>query len=361
MAERFEASTHVNFDPELVGDFRDEFQDAYDQVETILVELEQAEDKHPGLHALFRGLHSIKSNLRMMQLNELSEFIHSLENILDDMREDRLAYDARFSDVTLLSLEQVRDAFNAQFAGDNQSIQELLPLQSILDKAHQDHGNVGSHMRDALLHLDPLLVEDTANKNDERPSDLEFFAHIANYIEHRLGYDDGATRRQLEMAEQMNALANHPIDTEQLRAAIYVHDVGMAFLPQDLVHKESVFTDEERASLKAHPELAAHLLSQLGIWDEASMMVLQHHERMDGTGYPNKLQQDDICQGAKLITIIDTFEAMTHSRAHRDHKRTVLRVVAEINAQSEKQFDPKWVEVFNVWIRQIYIKGSAKK
>lgn len=361
MAEQFDVSTNVDFDPDLVRDFRDEFQDAYYQVETILVELEKSEDKHDGLNALFRALHSVKSNLRMMQFNELSEFIHSLENILDDMRENRLAYDERFSDVTLLSLEQVRDAFDALFSGDNNPAQDLIPLKSILDKAHHEHDNFESHICTALLHLDPLLVEEADTKKDERPSDLDFFAHIANFIEHRLGYDDGATRRQLEMAEQMNALANDPIDIEQLRAAIYVHDVGMAFLPQDLVHKESLFTDEERVSLKEHPVLGAHLLSQLGIWYEASKMVLQHHERMDGTGYPNNLKQDDICHGAKLITIIDTFEAMTHSRAHRDQKRTVLRVVAEINAQSEKQFDPKWVEIFNRWIRQVYIRQPMKK
>ena len=130
------------FDPELIADFRDEFQDAYDTIQGILVALEQTQDKHIQLHALFRAMHSIKSNLRMMQLNALSEFIHVMENILDDMREARIAYENRYSDIILLSLEQVRENFTAMFADEFSSEHKLEPLQRLLQQIHLDHANV---------------------------------------------------------------------------------------------------------------------------------------------------------------------------------------------------------------------------
>ena len=319
-------------DTELVNDFRDEFHDAFEQVQAILVELEYAEDKHDQLHALFRVLHSIKSNLRMMQLNALSEFIHALENILDDMREDRIEYDNQFSDATLLSLEKVEVTFEAIFAGDHSAFDKLLPLQALLEKVHEDLANFSNHLRNVLRHLDPGLLDEVSSDNDEQATDLTFFISLANFMEQRLNYEQGVAQRQLTMAEQLNAIAGNPIEQDQLRAAIYVHDVGMIFLPQSLLKKEGIYTEEERHSLAIHPELGAQLLEQLTIWSAASEIVLQHHERVDGQGYPNQLQGDQICDGAKLLSIVDTFEAMTHTRAHREHRRTVLRVVAEINA-----------------------------
>ena len=78
----------------------------------------------------------------MMQWNALSEFIHVMENILDDMREARIAYENRFSDIILLSLEQVRENFTAMFADEFSSEHKLEPLQRLLQQIHLDHANV---------------------------------------------------------------------------------------------------------------------------------------------------------------------------------------------------------------------------
>lgn len=355
MSQGLHPESQPDFDPALIDDFRDEFQDAYDTVQGILVILESAEDKHENLHALFRALHSIKSNLRMMQLNVLSEFIHALENILDDMREDRISYDNRFSDIILLSLEQVRDVFNSMFVGDVTNENHLKPLQSLLENIHTDDAHVSQHFLAALQYLDPALVEVTDNSQKQHITDLEFFTQFAAFIETRLDYEQGTTHRIITMAEQLNILAGYPADVEHLRAAVYLHDSGMAFLPSDLLCKDGELGADEKLQLQRHVNLAADLLEHLGIWNEACQIVRQHHERFDGEGYPNQLSGEQICAGAKLLAIVDTFEAMTHKRAHREHRRTVLRAVAEINAQSGKQFDPAWVELFNTWIRQHFL------
>lgn len=77
----------------------------------------------------------------------------------------------------------------------------------------------------------------------------------------------------------------------------------------------------------------------------------QHHEMPDGEGYPLALKADDICDGAKILAIVDAFEAVMLKHINRGRNRSVLRAIAEINA-CDKQFSPKWIEPFNRVIRQ---------
>ena len=159
----------------------------------------------------------------------------------------------------------------------------------------------------------------------------------------------------LRLALAMNEKAGKPIEAEQLAAAVYLHDIGMAFLPLEILHKTSSLNPEEREDLQAHPNVAFQLLSSGRRWDQAAMSVLQHHEKIDGSGYPNKLPGEQICDGAKILAIVDAFEARTHERAyHTQLKRPLVRAVLEINRCSESHFDPEWVEVFNEVVRETY-------
>ena len=82
-------------------------------------------------------------------------------------------------------------------------------------------------------------------------------------------------------------------------------------------------------------------------WRQAAEMVLQHHERMDGTGYPYGLKESEICEGAKILAIVDAIDARTHERAHMTLlKRPLLRAAMEIGKHSEKQFSSYWADIF---------------
>jgi HD-GYP domain-containing protein (c-di-GMP phosphodiesterase class II) len=80
-------------------------------------------------------------------------------------------------------------------------------------------------------------------------------------------------------------------------------------------------------------------------------MVSQHHEMPDAGGYPNKLSAAAICPGAKILAIVDAFEAVMLKHIHRGKNRSVLRAIAEINA-CDKQFAPEWIAPFNNVIRK---------
>ena len=86
-------------------------------------------------------------------------------------------------------------------------------------------------------------------------------------------------------------------------------------------------------------------------WAEAAKMVEQHHEMPNGAGYPSGIEAPDICDGAKILAIVDAFEAVMLKHINRGKNRSVLRAIAEINA-CDNQFSPEWIEPFNKVIRR---------
>jgi HD-GYP domain-containing protein (c-di-GMP phosphodiesterase class II) len=178
--------------------------------------------------------------------------------------------------------------------------------------------------------------------------DLRLFIGICAPIEARSMYWNNCTARILELCLAMNEQAGHPVEPAQLAAAVLLHDIGMAFLPVEILHKRKRLETHELALLQAHPAQGAALLSTMSRWQVAAEAVAQHHERMDGRGYPRGLGKEDISIGARIIAIADTFEARTHERAYSMRiKRPFIRAVLEINSCSGTQFDPEWVAVFN--------------
>jgi response regulator RpfG family c-di-GMP phosphodiesterase len=182
--------------------------------------------------------------------------------------------------------------------------------------------------------------------------DLQFFQSLALQFETRSPLFKGRTARIRQLALDTNQIAGFPVDAEQLEAAIYMHDVGMMFLPEDVWLNAVNFSNEKRAMLQAHPGLSAGLLNRMNGWQAAAEMVIQHHEMLDGAGYPGKLKGNEICPGAKIIAIVDAFEAVMLKHSTRGHKRSVLRAIAEVNA-CNNQFAPEWIEPFNSVIRRM--------
>lgn len=183
-------------------------------------------------------------------------------------------------------------------------------------------------------------------------ADLLFFRSLALQFETRSHLFNGRTGRIQQLVLDTNRVSGSPVDAVQLEAAVYMHDVGMMFLPEAVWLKLGNMSDEERDSLHAHPGFGAGLLDRMKDWKAAAEMVRQHHEMPDGAGYPGGLKGDEICPGAKILAIADAFEAVTLKHSTRSHNRSVLRAVAEVNA-CNNQFAPEWIEPFNSVIRRM--------
>jgi HD-GYP domain-containing protein (c-di-GMP phosphodiesterase class II) len=105
----------------------------------------------------------------------------------------------------------------------------------------------------------------------------------------------------------------------QVQAAALTANIAMLALQEELQSQSAPLTEAQRAEVRLHPYNGARLLISLGIEDELWLkIVLQHHERVDGSGYPNALREDRICQEAKLLAVADRYAAMVSGRSYRD-------------------------------------------
>ncbi|MGI2327976.1 HD-GYP domain-containing protein [Planococcus sp. YIM B11945] len=98
--------------------------------------------------------------------------------------------------------------------------------------------------------------------------------------------------------------------------ASLLHDIGKIHIPENILNKPSRLTDEEFAMIKKHPADGAKMLKGT-IYEELCPIIAQHHERLDGTGYPLGLKKDEILLESRIIAVSDTFDAMTEDRAYR--------------------------------------------
>ncbi|MGH2450626.1 MAG: HD-GYP domain-containing protein [Candidatus Limnocylindria bacterium] len=123
------------------------------------------------------------------------------------------------------------------------------------------------------------------------------------------------------------------------------HDIGKIGIPETILRKPDRLTDAEWTEMKAHPVIGANLLAHVPTLEKVRPIVLAHHERYDGTGYPNGLRGEQIPLAAQIIAVADAFEAMTASRPYRP-ALTPKQAMRELRAAAGTQFNPLVVESF---------------
>jgi signal transduction histidine kinase len=124
-----------------------------------------------------------------------------------------------------------------------------------------------------------------------------------------------------------------------------VHDIGMTEISDDILNKALQLTDEEMQKIRKHPQRGAELIRPLEFVESVSNIILYHHERVDGGGYPMGLRGEEIPIGARVLAVIDAFQSMTMGRPYKS-RRTVENAVRELVDFSDRQFDPEVVEAF---------------
>lgn len=134
-------------------------------------------------------------------------------------------------------------------------------------------------------------------------------------------------------------------DLEPLRLACELHDVGKIGIPDAILNKNGPLTEDEYDEVRRHPLTGRRILEPL-VSDETVLSVVRwHHERWDGTGYPDGLEGDEIPGAARLVSLADALDAMTSTRAYREALPWNV-AVDQIRTLSGSQFDPTQVEVF---------------
>ena len=125
----------------------------------------------------------------------------------------------------------------------------------------------------------------------------------------------------------------------------YMHDIGKINIPKEILNKKMPLTNEEWEELKQHPSNGVEIIKSVESLQYISPLILHHHEKYDGTGYPNNLKGDEIPFLARVLTVIDSFDAMTSNRPYNKRK-TYEQALEELRKFSGIQFDPQVVQVF---------------
>ena len=129
-----------------------------------------------------------------------------------------------------------------------------------------------------------------------------------------------------------------------------LHDIGKIGVPDHVLLKKGKLTDEEFELIKKHPEFGWMALKSVRAFEEVSLMLLHHHERIDGRGYPGKLKGAQIPLGAKIIAVSDSFDALTTNRPYRT-ARSWGEALEELDRCRGTQFEPDVLDAFLKWIQ----------
>jgi PAS domain S-box-containing protein/putative nucleotidyltransferase with HDIG domain len=144
------------------------------------------------------------------------------------------------------------------------------------------------------------------------------------------------------IAVEMGLDAN---EIEGIDLAARIHDLGKLRVPAEILTRPGPLLPEERELIKIHPIVGAELIKGIDFGSPVAEMIAQHHERLDGSGYPHGLHGDEICLGARIIAIADTADAMASARPYR-RELGAEAAVAEIVRQRGSLYDPVVVDTF---------------
>lgn len=165
-------------------------------------------------------------------------------------------------------------------------------------------------------------------------------------LESRDAYTAGHSRRVARHAANMaKRLKLPPEEIARIRTAALLHDVGKIETPREIIDKPGKLTDEEFEVIKLHPRAGAEMVAELND-PELTSIVRHHHERIDGGGYPDGISGDEIPLGARIISVADTFDALTSARPYRAAKAHEF-ALAIIREESGAQLDADVVAAFD--------------
>lgn len=376
------------FDAELINDYREGYDDHYEIIINCIAILEANPDNDETIDELFRAFHTVKGNARMLMFEELANFLHSVEESISLLREHKIIFTELLGEAITLCLDKAKEISEAIFSQttvDDPSIQDIQDTFTQMQSCQQqevdllcaqiiklitgfdidvnglqgnlidintetDEANITEQQNHSSTYQTEMVQEmvfyvanDAPNNHQEQ---LGYFRYLTLLLETKFPHWQGRAHNCKQLLLTFNKTLDKPVPDYQLEMASYLHDIGFAFLPDKLMLGRNKFTKDELTLMQTHTQIAADLIAMDDKWKIAHDIVLHHHERADGNGYPDKLTEEKISIGAKMLCIVDAFIAMTAFRPDRQYKRSVLTALNEIKSQAGKQFSAELAPVF---------------
>lgn len=181
---------------------------------------------------------------------------------------------------------------------------------------------------------------------ESRQAHLQTIIMLANLVEARDAYTGGHVQRVQALALELGeALGWTPEAIVKLEYGSLLHDIGKIAIPENILNKPEKLTPDEFDVMRSHTLIGSKILQDISHLRGAIPYVRHHHERWDGSGYPDGLQGEQIPLEGRLMAIVDFFDALTSDRSYH-HNMPVKDVLQIIRENAGKHFDPVMAEVF---------------
>ena len=202
-----------------------------------------------------------------------------------------------------------------------------------------------AHGRNIVFRYTPETAAHLAGQDDPKAAAsahglrLDALHAVARMVEQGHPTSDGHAERVGDLAVALAERAGWaPADVRALREAAVLHDIGKIIVPKSVLLKPGAFTDDEWAQMRRHPIVGDDMLEGV-LSGLQRLWVRGHHERWDGAGYPDGLRGDEICEGARILAVADSWDVMTSARVYSG-ARCFDDAIAEVHRVSGTQFDP---------------------
>jgi putative two-component system response regulator len=204
-----------------------------------------------------------------------------------------------------------------------------------------DNDRLQTRLREALQ--EPVLDPTSLRANVSAEQTVEFLEVLAETIEFRDAHMRGHARRVAFYAGLLaDRLGMSGEEREHVRLSSFLHDLGKVALPTEILEGLDRVDSEQRLALEQHPEIGERLVRPLGFSSAVASSIRHHHERVDGTGYPDQLRGEEIPLASRVIAIADAFDAMTSGSSYSGAV-SAEGAIAELRKHAGSQFDPNVV------------------
>ncbi len=219
----------------------------------------------------------------------------------------------------------------------------VAPVGVLMAVAYINYGIVG-----VLLFFGPLLFARYSFKLyvDMRKIYIDTVKSLSQAVEAKDPYTNGHSMRvgrySCKLAERLGLTEKR---IENLRIAAELHDIGKIGIAEGILNKPGRLTDDEYDKIKQHPEIGVKIIKDISFLKEASKIILDHHERYDGTGYPQGRRNGEIMLESQILSLADVFDALTSERPYRS-AMTVEEALQIIENGKGSQFEYKLADAF---------------
>lgn len=294
---------------------------------------------HP--HAISNGTVTAETKPRLQQLSDVMKTLKAFVCVPGRYKKELLG-------VLILGEKLTHEAFTSEELSFFQTLANDAAM-ALKTAAYQEDlvaKNVELEMQKKRLQAHLKEIETLRKKEQETYYEIVMSLAQEVYAKdpYTSGHLQGVERLGIMTAQEMGYdLLGRAKDI--LVAALHLHDVGKIGIPDHILKKPAPLTEEEWKVMKLHPEKGAKILAPLSGFKEVANIVLHHHERYDGTGYPDGLQGDEIPLESRIISVVDAFHAIVSTRSYKKGY-PIETAYQELERCAGTQFDPNVVQAF---------------